>query len=90
MKWRRRQRDVWWWFLALSPPAAFRAALLEIEAQLIAASQAAAAAHPRQLQHESPRDCQGEVNQTEENRQEDRIDDEAAPDGMEWKQGRHR
>src|SRR5438105_3352916 len=73
-----------------SPPSAFGAAGAEIKAQLIAAFQTCATAHPGKLDDESARDGQREINQAIEDRENYAVDDEIAPDRMHRQQGRER
>src|SRR5882724_13264357 len=73
-------------FRRASSPSALGAAGAEIKAELIAAGNAAAAAHAGDFDQEAPGDRQGEINQTIEDGEADRVDDETAPDGMKWEQ----
>src|SRR6185436_11386409 len=71
-----------------SPPSTFGAAGAKIKAQLIAALQAAAAAHARELDDEPAWNRQAEIDDAKEDGEDDAVDDEISPDGMSRQQRR--
>src|SRR4051812_33877021 len=69
-------------------PAAFGAAGTKGKAQFVATSEAAAAAHAADFHQESARDGEAEVEQPIKDGEDDGVDDEAAPDGVDGQQRR--